>query len=51
MTCGAAIPMRRMGDARDVARAALFLANDDAACINGQRLVVDGGRAGDRSGE
>lgn len=39
----AVIPMRRMGDAWDVARAALFLASDDAAYITGQCLVVDGG--------
>ncbi len=39
----AVIPMRRMGDAWDVARAALFLASDDAGYITGQCLVVDGG--------
>ena len=39
----AVIPMRRMGDAWDVAKAALFLASDDAAYITGQCLVVDGG--------
>ena len=39
----AIIPMRRMGDAWDVAKAALFLASDDAAYITGQCLVVDGG--------
>ena len=37
------VPMRRMGDAWDVAKAALFLASDDAAYITGQCLVVDGG--------
>lgn len=36
-------PMGRMGDAWDVARAALFLASDDAAYITGVELVVDGG--------
>ena len=40
---GATVPMRRMGDAWDVAKAALFLASDDAAYITGQCLVVDGG--------
>ncbi len=39
----ASVPMRRMGDAWDVAKAALFLASDDAAYITGQCLVVDGG--------
>ena len=43
MTCGATVPIRRMGDAWGVARAALFLASDDAAHITGQCLVVDGG--------
>ena len=37
------VPMQRMGDAWDVAKAALFLASDDAAYITGQCLVVDGG--------
>ena len=50
MTCGAAVPMRRMGDARDVAKATLFLASDDAARIAGQCLVVDGGLTATSSG-
>jgi len=37
------IPMGWMGDAFDVARAAAFLASDDARFITGQTLVVDGG--------
>ncbi|KAJ5965285.1 hypothetical protein N7481_011999 [Penicillium waksmanii] len=37
------VPMGRMGDAWDVARAALFLASDEAGYITGQSLVVDGG--------
>lgn len=37
------IPMGRMGDAWDVAQAALFLASDDAKYITGAELVVDGG--------
>ena len=37
------VPMKRMGDAWDVARAALFLASDDAQYITGAELVVDGG--------
>ena len=36
-------PMRRMGDAWDVAYAALFLASDEAKYITGVQLVVDGG--------
>ena len=36
-------PTGKMGDAWDVAYAALFLASDEAKYINGTRLVVDGG--------
>ena len=36
-------PMGRMGDAWDVARAALFLASDDAGYVTGVCLPVDGG--------
>jgi NAD(P)-dependent dehydrogenase (short-subunit alcohol dehydrogenase family) len=36
-------PMGFMGDAFDVARAALFLASDDARYITGVCLPVDGG--------
>ena len=36
-------PMRRFGTAEDVARAALFLASDDAAYVTGAELAVDGG--------
>ena len=39
----AAIPLGRFGDAWDVARAALFLASDEAKYITGVELVVDGG--------
>lgn len=37
------VPMGRMGDAWDVANAALFLVSDEARYITGQKLVVDGG--------
>ena len=36
-------PMGKMGDAWDVAHAALFLASDEAKYITGTELVVDGG--------
>ena len=35
--------MKRMGDAWDVAYAALFLASDEANYVTGAQLVVDGG--------
>ena len=37
------IPMARFGDVDEVARAALFLASDDASFITGHTLPVDGG--------
>lgn len=37
------VPMGRMGDAWDVAHAALFLASDESKYITAQQLVVDGG--------
>lgn len=39
------IPAGRMGDVRDVASAALFLASDEAAYVTGQTLHVNGGMA------
>jgi len=36
-------PMGHMGTAWDIARAAVFLASDDAAYITGVCLPVDGG--------
>ncbi len=38
-------PMRRMGEPAEVARAALFLASDEASFITGIDLLVDGGAA------
>jgi len=37
------VPMGRMGSSEEIARAALFLASDDASFINGVDLFVDGG--------
>jgi NAD(P)-dependent dehydrogenase (short-subunit alcohol dehydrogenase family) len=36
-------PMRRMGEVRDLAGPAVFLASEAASYVNGQMVVVDGG--------
>ncbi len=46
----ASVPMGRMGDAWDVAHAALFLASDEARYITATQLVVDGGMTAARPG-
>jgi NAD(P)-dependent dehydrogenase (short-subunit alcohol dehydrogenase family) len=37
------VPMGRLAEASEIARAALFLASDDAAYVNGATFLVDGG--------
>jgi 3alpha(or 20beta)-hydroxysteroid dehydrogenase len=37
------VPMKRMGQAEDVANVVAFLASEDSAYCNGGEFVVDGG--------
>ena len=47
----AMVPMRRMGDALDVANAVLFLASDESRYITATEIVVDGGITAATPGE
>ena len=40
----AQIPVGRLGDAAEIARAVAFLAKDDAAFITGETLAINGGQ-------
>ena len=40
---GDSLPMRRLGLARDIANAALFLASDESSFMTGAEMIVDGG--------
>ncbi|CAA2109112.1 SDR family oxidoreductase [Variovorax paradoxus] len=39
------VPLGRMGQPEDIAKAAVFLASDDSAFVNGVELFADGGQA------
>jgi meso-butanediol dehydrogenase/(S,S)-butanediol dehydrogenase/diacetyl reductase len=37
------IPLKRVGNPLEVANTILFLASDEASCITGAEILVDGG--------
>jgi len=40
----ASIPLKRLGSVEDIGNAAAFFASKEAAYINGQTVIVDGGQ-------
>jgi len=40
---GDVTPLRRIATADDIAAGVAFLCGDDATCVTGQELVIDGG--------
>lgn len=40
------VPLGRLGEAEDVAKAVLYLASDDTRNVTGTEIVVDGGTIG-----
>lgn len=42
---GTRVPLGRVGEPDEIARAALFLASSDASFVNGAELFADGGQA------
>ncbi|MNV75243.1 Glucose 1-dehydrogenase [compost metagenome] len=44
------IPLGRVGESEEIAKATLFLASDDASFVNGAELFADGGQARSNDG-
>ena len=42
---GSRIPLGRVGEPEEIAKAVLFLASDEASFVNGVEFFVDGGQA------